>query len=104
VAKLYEPLHPAVVRALANIAQVANAARKPCSVCGDMADDPATALLLFGMGYDSVSVAPYFLPEIKSALRRTKLADMRQLAVDALAQSSVEGVKRVLSSIRESLA
>jgi phosphoenolpyruvate-protein kinase (PTS system EI component) len=56
------------------------------------------------MGYDSVSVAPYFLPEIKSALRRTKLADMRQLAVDALAQSSVEGVKRVLSSIRESLA
>jgi phosphoenolpyruvate-protein phosphotransferase len=103
VAKLYEPHHPAVVRALADIARVANAAGKPCAVCGDMADDPATALMLFGMGYDSVSVAPYFLPEIKSALRRTTLADMRQLALDALAQGSVEGVKRVLSSIRDAL-
>lgn len=104
VAKLYEPHHPAVLRALADIARIANAAGKPCAVCGDMADDPATALLLFGMGYDSVSVAPYFLPEIKSALRRTTFADMRRLAIDALRCASVDEVKRVLSSIRETLS
>lgn len=103
VAKLYEPHHPAVLRALADIARVANQAGTPCAVCGDMADDPATALLLFGMGFDSVSVAPYFLPEIKSALRRVTLADARRLAVDALAQDTIEGAKRVLSTIRESL-
>jgi len=103
VSKLYEPHHPAVLRALADIARVANAAGKPCSVCGDMADDPATALLLFGMGYDAVSVAPYFLPEIKYAVRRTSIADMRQFANEALAQHSVEGLRRVLSSIREGL-
>ncbi|MCC7013005.1 MAG: phosphoenolpyruvate--protein phosphotransferase [Planctomycetes bacterium] len=103
VSKLYEPLHPAVVRALAQIAKAARNAGKPCSVCGDMADDPAVAVMLLGLGYDSVSVAPYFLPEIKYAVRKVSLATARGLADDVLAQSTVEGVKRVLSNIRDAL-
>jgi phosphotransferase system enzyme I (PtsI) len=103
VSKLYEPHHPAVIRALANVAQASRAAGKPCSVCGDMADDPATAVLLMGLGYDSVSVAPYFLPEIKYAVRRTTLAAAEDLAREVLAQDTVEGVKRSLAVVRERL-
>ena len=103
VSKLYEPHHPAVIHALAQVARAARAAGKPCSVCGDMADDPATAVLLLGLGYDSVSVAPYFLPEIKFAIRRTTLAAAQELAAEVLAETSVEGVKRALATVRERL-
>lgn len=103
VSKLYEPHHPAVIRSLARVAQAARAAGKPCSVCGDMADDPATAILLMGLGYDSVSVAPYFLPEIKYSVRRTTLAAARELAEEALSAATVEGVKRALASFRDRL-
>jgi phosphoenolpyruvate-protein phosphotransferase len=103
VSKLYEPFHPSVVRALASVAAAANRAGKPCSVCGDMADDPATALLLLGMGYNAVSVAPYFLPEIKLAVRRTSIERARELSREVLSQSSVDGVKQVLSDVRHEL-
>jgi phosphoenolpyruvate-protein phosphotransferase len=103
VSKLYEPHHPSVLRALAGVATIARGAGKPCTVCGDMADDPAIAILLLGMGYDGVSVAPYFVPEIKFAVRRVSMAQARELAAEALAESTVEGVKRVLSNFRDRL-
>ncbi len=40
VASLYEPLHPAVLRAVASVVRVAEAAGKPVSLCGEMAADP----------------------------------------------------------------
>lgn len=103
VAKLYEPRHPAVMAALAHVARVANEAGLPVSVCGDMADDPAVALLLFGMGYDAVSVAPPFLAEIKYAVRRTRLENARELVRDVLRCPDVAGVTGVLSAFRERL-
>jgi phosphotransferase system enzyme I (PtsP) len=103
VAKLYEPQHPAVVAALAHVAKVANEAGKPCSVCGDIADDPAIAVMLLGMGYDSVSVAPNFVPEIKYAVKRTSLEDARRLAQDVGQCVDVESVRRVLTAAREHL-
>jgi phosphotransferase system enzyme I (PtsP) len=103
VARLYEPQHPAVMRALARIAELSNAAHKPCSVCGDIADDPAVAIALLGMGYDSVSVAPNFVSEIKYAVRRTTLAEARGLARDLLECVDCESVRNRLTAIRTRL-
>jgi phosphotransferase system enzyme I (PtsI) len=103
VSKLYEPQHPAVIRSLEIVARAARKAHKPCAVCGDMADDPAVALLLLGLGYDSVSVAPNFFADIKYCVRRSSLQNVRALAAETLAQSTIEGVKRLLSSIRDQL-
>ena len=103
VARLYEPYHPAVMHALARVAEVARAAGKPVSVCGDIADDPAVALLLLGMGYDSVSVAPHFPPEIRYAVRRTSLREAQALVRQVLAQESVQGVRGLLSEFRDRL-
>ena len=49
------PAHPRVAE---HVARVAQAHGKPSSVCGEMAGDYATAVLLMGFGYTSVSVAP----------------------------------------------
>jgi phosphotransferase system enzyme I (PtsI) len=103
VASLYQPYHPAVLAALDRVARAANEANKPCSVCGDVAEDPATAILLLGMGYDAVSVAPHFYPEIKYVVRKTSSADARAYAEQALQQTNTADVLRVVSDFRDRL-
>jgi phosphoenolpyruvate-protein kinase (PTS system EI component) len=103
VSSLYDPQHPAVIRALNHVAETSRSRGCRCSVCGDLAGDPAMAILLLGMGYDSVSVAPQFLPEIKYAVRRTSVESAQGFAQEALAEETSEGVRGVLGRIRETL-
>jgi phosphoenolpyruvate-protein phosphotransferase len=103
VSGLYDPHHPAVLRALERVGQAAREAGKPSSLCGDVADDPAFALLLLGLGFDSISVAPGFLAEIKAAVRLTPASEARAFAAEALAQNDCEGVRTVLSRVRDRL-
>lgn len=103
VAKLYDPYHPAVVWALDFVAQSARAAGKPCTVCGELAGDYATALLLLGLGFTGVSVAPNFVPQVKHALRETSLEGARQLAETVRALDSGARVREVLEETRRRL-
>jgi len=103
VAKHYEPQHPAVLRALADVARAARAAGKPCSLCGEVAGDLAMALLLFGMGYDSLSVAPNFLSSIRFAVRETPWESCRALAERATEARSAAVVRELLSEVRAKL-
>jgi phosphoenolpyruvate-protein phosphotransferase len=103
VAKIYDPHHPAVVRALAQVAQVCRAAGKPCSVCGEIAGDAATMLGLLGMGYDAVSVAPNFLAELRFAVRRTTHARARELATALVSARNSSEVREQLTGMRREL-
>ncbi|MCL4316069.1 MAG: phosphoenolpyruvate-protein phosphotransferase PtsP, partial [Gammaproteobacteria bacterium] len=69
VAALYDALHPAVLRALMQVVEGAHRNKKPVSVCGEMAGDPAAALLLLGMGVDSLSMSVASLPRVKWMIR-----------------------------------
>ncbi len=103
VSDLYNPLHPSVLRALQNVSEAAQRAGIPASVCGDMAADPVTALLLLGMGYESVSVSPQFLPEIRFAVRRVDYSAVTEWARQALDQRASEGVRELLASIKNEI-
>ena len=103
VSKLYEPLHPAVLRVLAHVAEVARRAGKPCSVCGELAGDHAVALVLLGMGYDMVSVSPNFLAEIRFAVRETPSSEVRALARRVLDAGNPTEVRKILDAARERL-
>ncbi|QDU66017.1 phosphoenolpyruvate--protein phosphotransferase [Engelhardtia mirabilis] len=103
VARLYQPTDPAVMRALEQVATAAKAAGVPCSVCGDVASDPVAAVLLLGLGYDSVSVAPHFVPAIKFAVRRCTVEGARRFVRELLECSTTEGVKQALGRMREQL-
>jgi len=103
VSGLYDPFHPAVVRALQQVAKVARREQRSCAVCGEMASDPAVALLLLGLGFDSVSVAPHFVPEIKFAVRHSSHADLVRLAERVLAQATASGVRAELEEARRQL-
>lgn len=103
VADIYDPQHPALIRALKQIADIANAAGKPCGVCGEIAGDYAAALMLLGMGYGFVSVAPNFLAEIRYAVRLTSFAEARQLAERVLEARTADVVREALDETRERL-
>ncbi len=75
VSGLYEPLHPAVLRTLAQIARAALVHERPLSVCGEMAGHPVEAVLLVGLGYRELSMAPSAIPRVKAALRAVSAAD-----------------------------
>ncbi len=84
VARLYEPLHPGVVRTLQRIADAAAAAGRPLSVCGEMASDPLQALLLMGLGVRELSMSPHAIPRVKAVLRSVAAAEARQAALECL--------------------
>jgi len=76
--------HPALLKALQQVVESAHQAAKTVTICGEIASDPAMALLLLGMGFDALSVSPAALPRVKWAVRGSNLARMHSLAAEAL--------------------
>ena len=77
VAHLYDPLHPAILRLLADTIAQGVAAGKEVAVCGEMAGDPAMTRLLLGLGLRSFSMHPTQLLRVKQEVLR---ADTKRLA------------------------
>ena len=88
VANLYDPLHPAVLRLIKQVADNAQAAGIPVSICGEMAADPVAAVLLLGLGVRLFSVSPAQIPELKEVVRAADMATAQQVAGDSLALTS----------------
>ncbi|MDX1251430.1 MAG: phosphoenolpyruvate--protein phosphotransferase [Gammaproteobacteria bacterium] len=84
VAGLYDSLHPAVLHAAMQVIEGAHRQNKPVSVCGEMAGDPAAALLLVGMGIDSLSMSASSLPRVKWVIRNFSRAQARDILNEAL--------------------
>ncbi len=79
VADLYDFLHPAVLQALRLVVAGAHAEGKPVSICGEMAGDPACAVLLMAMGFDGLSMNATNLPKVKWLLRQLSLTKAQEL-------------------------
>lgn len=69
VADLHDPLHPAVVRAIARTAEAAGANDAWVGMCGEMAGDPELTELLVGLGLDELSMSAVTVPEVKAGVR-----------------------------------
>ncbi|MFC5694982.1 phosphoenolpyruvate--protein phosphotransferase [Pseudomonas sp. GCM10022186] len=85
VADLYDYLHPAVLQALKKVVDDAHAEGKPVSICGEMAGDPAAAVLLLAMGFDSLSMNATNLPKVKWLLRQITMSKAKELLEQLLA-------------------
>jgi len=96
VAPLYDSLHPAVLRAIAEIVAGGQRAACPVSVCGELAGDPLGALVLLGFGIDSLSMSAGSLPRIKRVIRSVPLEHARRLAHEALDCERGEDVRHLL--------
>ena len=102
VAYLYRPLHLGVLRLIQNAVEGARSAGIEISMCGEMAGDPAYALVLLGLGLDTLSMNPADIPAVKRVLRSAELSDARELLQAAMSFSSVDEIEGfVLTQMRK---
>lgn len=97
VAKRFDGLHPAVLRAIHDIASQAKESGTPLSVCGEMAGNPLSAILLLGMGVFSLSMAAPQIAGVKQALRVFTVERAQILVKEALQCADSAAVRALLS-------
>ncbi len=93
VAYLYDPAHPAVLRMIKNVIDAAHKAGVWVGMCGEMAGEPAFALILLGLGLDEFSVPPLLIPEIKYVIRSISVKDAQRIAHKAMTLSTGKEVE-----------
>ena len=96
VADLYDSLHPAVIRAMLQVVESARVHRKPVSVCGEMAGDPAAAILLVGMGIESLSMSVASLPRVKWVIRNLTRERAAEILSNVLVMEDVNDIRAYL--------
>ena len=99
MADRFTPHHPSIVRQLHQVAEMGRTAGIPVSVCGEMASEALTAVLLLGLGYDRLSVSPPALPLVKWVTRTVPEAAAQRAAEAARQARSADEVAEVLRSV-----
>jgi phosphoenolpyruvate-protein phosphotransferase (PTS system enzyme I) len=94
VAYLYQPLHPALLRALRNICAAAHDAGIEIGMCGEMASEPLYTLVLLGLGFQELSMNAPAVPLVKRLLRQVRRSEGEAL-LEALLHCTTaeEGMK-----------
>jgi phosphotransferase system, enzyme I, PtsP len=96
VTNLFSNLHPAVLRVLNKIAEEVTASGKKLSICGEMAGNPASSVLLMAMGFNVLSMNATNLLKVKAMIRDISLQQAQTLLQQALTQEDTAAVTRLL--------
>ncbi len=96
VAHLHQPLHPAIVRAIKQVVDMAHKAGISVCVCGEMASDPYCLPILLGMSVDELSLAPQSIPAIKHLIRSSDAQASRELLDHALSAPTVRSINNMV--------
>ena len=76
--------HPAVLRVIKMICEAGNKNGMPVGVCGEAAADPDLAVVLAGLGVNSLSMTPVALDDVRAELAQHTLEEAQQIAAKAL--------------------
>jgi phosphotransferase system enzyme I (PtsI) len=99
---LLSPWQPKLIQLLSRIAKDARVAGISTGVCGESASDPVFAIVLAGLGFDSVSASMSQVGAVRTALSSVSLEQASQIAQIALSADSAESTKAmVLAALRE---
>jgi phosphotransferase system enzyme I (PtsI) len=97
VASVYDPLHPAVLRLVALTVESARRARRPLTLCGELAGSAELLPLLLALGLDNLSMHPAAILEA-----RERLLELSRKALRARGRRLLESRSRdeVLERLR----
>jgi phosphoenolpyruvate-protein phosphotransferase len=93
LASLLAGPQPAVLRLVQTTVQAAAGGDCWVGVCGELAGDPAAAILLVGLGVTELSMAAGLIPEVKAALRSVEMRHAREAARAALNVDSADAAR-----------
>jgi phosphoenolpyruvate-protein phosphotransferase len=96
VARMADPLHPAVLRLIKMTCDAGKAHDRPVSLCGEIAGDAAAVPLLVGLGVRELSAPLPAVPLVKQAIRSISVDKCESLARTALACSTGQEVRALI--------
>ena len=97
VGKLYDPLHPALVRMYRRVVKESARYGLDLSVCGELSGDPLGVAALLGLGYRKFSVSVRGLPEIRELIRNVSAKELGKLMRKLDRLESGDEIRRALA-------
>ena len=98
VSHLCQPLAPAVIRVLTRVVAACNAAHTPVTLCGEMAGQPQSFVLLLGMGLRRFSMSPALVPTIKELASHVTIPLCEDLLKQAQQQKTMRKIHKMLTA------
>lgn len=99
ISYLYKHLNPAVLKMIKQVIQRGHNAGVWVGMCGEMASDPFSTLILLGLDLDEFSVTPNSVPEIKEIIRSTDYHEAVRIANKALEFEKASEVERFMLKV-----
>ncbi len=96
VAYLYEPGHPAVLKLIKQVIDIAHDNHIWVGMCGEMSGEPIFAFLLLGIGLDEFSMSAPQMPKIKELIASVTFKDAQRIACEALKLLTAKEVEKHL--------
>jgi len=96
VSYLYKPLHPSILRILKYVIETSIKNGKEVTVCGEMAADPLSALVMLGFGLKIFSMNPIFIPKIKKTLRSVEYKNVRKIVQKAMSLRTAQEIEEYI--------
>ena len=93
VAYMYQPFHPAILRMIKHVVEVASNAGIRVGLCGQMAGDPLCTLILLGLGVNEISMNAGGIPVIKKIVRSISMKEARATLEEILKLDTAEKVR-----------
>ena len=93
IAHLYQHLHPSILRFLKMTTDAGHKAGIPVAICGEMAVDPLSAIVLIGLQIDEFSCTPNTIPEVKKVIRSVTYDESKMLVKKILKLRTTEDIE-----------
>jgi phosphotransferase system enzyme I (PtsI) len=96
LAPYYDPLHPAVIRALKTLVLLAEETQTPLSICGEIAADPSMTGVLLGLGFTRLSMSPQWILPVGLSLPDLEVSEWRELMDQVLELGTADEVRKAV--------
>lgn len=96
---IYNPLQPALLRLLSYVISAGRRAKKPVSLCGEIAGDVNFTALLLALGLDEFSMHPTQILPVRDRLATLDRSDLRRNLPRVLRAHTHEQVQAMLDDI-----
>ena len=98
VSYLYQPLHPAVLRAIKATVEAGHRAGIWVGICGEMGSETRLAEVLLGLGLDEISLHGAALPKVKQVIRWTSYTEAQSVVESLLQQTTADDANKWLAN------
>ncbi len=99
VADWFRTLHPAVLRSIKRVIDVAEASQIPLVICGEMAGSPVYAAILIGLGATELSMNPNSILRVRKTVSAIAFEEAREITKQLLKCQTSDGVEHLVSEL-----